>query len=220
MPDVSLPTVPDLKVPDVSLPDVSLPSLPGGLELPSLPSLPLDALTGVVDEELLPIVATAVLGPIGLFSLLLLIDALVSIPKLFSGDKKPKGATPEPEGGSVGVPPDTFDEELSLWPAILEIQRSLATMAPEEQRRVKLETGTNWPPRTTTTKPFQVDREGYMFFQGPTPKTGVQSDLPSFFSGANFKDVQIPSILPLLAGVGGLSSIFVLFVLITNGVSF
>ena len=48
----------------------------------------------------------------------------------------------------------------------------------EEERRQKLEVGTNWPPRTST-----VAGEGYQFFQGPTPKTGVQEGMPGFFEG-------------------------------------
>ncbi|KAL1500365.1 hypothetical protein AB1Y20_013028 [Prymnesium parvum] len=31
----------------------------------------------------------------------------------------------------------------------------------------------------------------YLFFQGPTPKTGIQEDLPSFFSKENFADLEI-----------------------------
>ena len=54
-------------------------------------------------------------------------------------------------------------------------QSSLASLPAEEQRRVKLEAGTNWPPRTTTAAPFSIDREGFMFFQGPTPRTAVQA---------------------------------------------
>jgi len=56
-----------------------------------------------------------------------------------------------------------------------------AELTEEEERRVKLEIGTNWRPRTSTIK-----GEGYQFFQGPTPKTGVQEDMPDFFSAENF----------------------------------
>lgn len=31
----------------------------------------------------------------------------------------------------------------------------------------------------------------YLFFQGPTPKTGVQEDLPSLFSAENFEGLEI-----------------------------
>ena len=44
-----------------------------------------------------------------------------------------------------------------------------------DERKARLETGTNWVPRTSTIK-----GEGYQFFQGPTPKTGDQG-LASFF---------------------------------------
>ena len=56
----------------------------------------------------------------------------------------------------------------------------------EKRRESKLITGTNWPPRTKPTP-----GEGYFFFQGPTPKTAVQEDLPSFFSAENFADLAI-----------------------------
>merc|ERR1719409_312295 len=55
-----------------------------------------------------------------------------------------------------------------------------------ERRRSKLQTGTNWPPRTDP-----IPGKGYFFFQGPTPKTAVQEDLPSFFSAANFADLEV-----------------------------
>lgn len=69
---------------------------------------------------------------------------------------------------------------------------------------MKLEVGTNWPPRTTTTAPFDsTNREGFMMFQHPTPKTSVQDDLPGFFSTENFDDVEVPTVLKGLAAVGG-----------------
>jgi len=55
----------------------------------------------------------------------------------------------------------------------------------EEERRQKLEVGTNWPPRTST-----VSGKGYQFFQGPTPKTGVQNNLPDFFDSSTVDGVQ------------------------------
>ena len=33
--------------------------------------------------------------------------------------------------------------------------------------------------------------DGYFFFQGPTPKTGQQKDMPNFFSSENFADLVI-----------------------------
>ena len=53
-----------------------------------------------------------------------------------------------------------------------EIADKITGLTPSEERRQKLEVGTNWPPRTST-----IYREGYQFFQGPTPKTGYQADL-------------------------------------------
>ena len=117
---------------------------------------------------------------------------------------------------------DSFGQELSVWPALLDIQRSLEDMAPEEQRRQKLEVGTNWPPRTSTAKPFsdglfspEHERTGYMFFQGPTPRTAVQEGLPSFFSRANWESMdEGPWFLPLLTGLGGVSFLSVAAVLV------
>jgi len=56
----------------------------------------------------------------------------------------------------------------------------------EESRRNKLITGTNWAPRT-----YPEKGKGYFFFQGPTPKTAYQKDLPSFFSAENFASMKI-----------------------------
>lgn len=56
-------------------------------------------------------------------------------------------------------------------------------LTPEEERKLKLEVGTNWRPRTSTVK-----GEGYQFFQGPSPKTSVQEGMPDFFSSDNFAD--------------------------------
>merc|ERR1719253_2233771 len=53
------------------------------------------------------------------------------------------------------------------------------------RREMKLRTGANWPPRTDPTP-----GKGYFFFQGPSPKTAVQADLPSFFSAENFADLE------------------------------
>merc|ERR1719498_193412 len=68
---------------------------------------------------------------------------------------------------------------------------SAVEMAPkkskaEERRISKLITGTNFPPRTMPTP-----GEGYLFFQGPTPKTAVQKDLPPFFSAENFAAAEV-----------------------------
>jgi hypothetical protein len=56
----------------------------------------------------------------------------------------------------------------------------------KEARRNKLVTSANWSPRT-----FPEKGKGYFFFQGPTPKTAYQEDLPSFFSKENFASMTI-----------------------------
>ena len=56
------------------------------------------------------------------------------------------------------------------------IQDATSLLSVEEMRQLKLESSANWPPRT---KP--QEGEGYIFFQGPTPKTGTQPDRASFF---------------------------------------
>ena len=62
-------------------------------------------------------------------------------------------------------------------------------------------------------KGYQVKRfeEGtdYLFFQGPAPKTAVQDDLPSFFSGDNFADLEITP-LQIAATVVGFGTFAVL----------
>ena len=42
----------------------------------------------------------------------------------------------------------------------------------------------------------------FLFFQGPAPKTAVQTDLPSFFSGDNFADMEIPTVGVAFVGLG------------------
>ena len=56
------------------------------------------------------------------------------------------------------------------------IQDATSLLTPEELKELKLEASANWPPRT---KP--QEGEGYIFFQGPTPKTGTQPARPGFF---------------------------------------
>jgi len=67
-----------------------------------------------------------------------------------------------------------------------------------EERKLKLEVGTNWAPRTSTVK-----GEGYQFFQGPTPKTGTQEGMADFFSKDTIDSVDIDSIglAPKVVGV-------------------
>lgn len=55
------------------------------------------------------------------------------------------------------------------------IQDATELLTPEELKELKLEASANWPPRT---KPREG--EGYIFFQGPTPKTGTQPGRASF----------------------------------------
>jgi hypothetical protein len=80
----------------------------------------------------------------------------------------------------------------------------------EEQRRNKLVTGTNWEPRTAPTQ-----GKGYFFFQGPTPKTAYQEDLPSFFSAENFANLKIPP--KLIAGLLAATISFSLLLLLIAG---
>merc|ERR1719387_2263194 len=67
----------------------------------------------------------------------------------------------------------------------------------QDRRLNKLVTGTNWPPRTEPTP-----GKGYFFFQGPTPKTAVQDDLPDFFSTENFADVDIKPVQLAVTATG------------------
>ena len=213
--------------PLVGAPD-TLPSLvlPEGLDsVPSLPALPeplaslARAASESVDSELLPIIAASTLLPIGLLLGFILIDSLTGLVSQMSGKSQEiiSAAGPlaaEDGEGSVWDEDTTFEQTQSAWPAILALKRELETMSPEEQRRTKLEIGTNWPPRTDSSKPFDINREGFMFFQGPTPLTAVQENMPSFFSRANFEEVQVPQKLVVLGGVFGVSAVAVLVSLI------
>jgi len=128
----------------------------------------------------------------------------------------PKSARSSAAEKGLPTPPDTFEEDLSAWPALLSLKASLEAMSPQEQRRQKLEVGTNWPPRTTTAMDgvFDNGREGYMFFQGPSPLTAVQPNLASFLSKESLAGVAVPKQLVLFAGLGGLSGLAVLLVLL------
>jgi len=185
-----------LAAPAAEVSSISLPSLQ------SFPSLPTEAASGLldtassyVDGELLPIVAGSVLIPTGLFLVLLFFDGVKGLFSLFGSSDNKVTVSAE----------DSFDQELSAWPAILEVQREVEALSPEEQRRTKLETGTNWPPRTTTEKPFDTFREGYMFFQGPTPLTSVQEGMPSFLSSKNFEALEVPNVAKVIGGVFAVS---------------
>jgi len=89
----------------------------------------------------------------------------------------------EADDGGVPMPESEYGEDGDLRgrKALLSIISAVSQLGADEQRRIKLEVGTNWPPRTSTAKPFSDDREGYMFFQGPTPLTARQPDLASFW---------------------------------------
>lgn len=86
------------------------------------------------------------------------------------------------------------------------------SLSAEEERKLKLEVGTNWKPRTSTKA-----GEGYQFFQGPTPKTGVQEDLPDFFSGENFSGAGELGLVPkLVFALGAASLVAVVAVVLSS----
>jgi len=185
------------------------------IEVPDTMSVIIDATSAYIDRDALPIVAVSVLLPITSFLVYILIDAIGELFRLVKGG----GNRPSAETFAA-MPAEelsaTFDEELSAWPAILAIKQELSEMPASEQRKTKLETGTNWPPRTTTTRPFEIEREGFMFFQGPTPKTSVQADLPAFFSADERQAMQVPPALKLAGGVGGVAFLLVALVLVLD----
>lgn len=116
------------------------------------------------------------------------------------------GAQPQPRLASRARSP------VMQWPFKREAKASSAddalafkdprSLTAEEERKLKLEVGTNWKPRTSTKK-----GEGYQFFQGPTPKTGVQEDLPDFFSGENFAEAGELGLVPKLIFALGAASL-------------
>lgn len=205
LPDVSLPSV---ALPDVGLPDVELPAF-------GLPTELLETVKEYIKEDYIPLVAFSVLFPTALLLMFIFSDLVTNLftqPKpLQLGSSLP---TTLEDGSVMPAEQDTFEDEASMWPTILEIKSVVAAMPAEEQRKLKLETGTNWPPTSTTVKPFDDAREGYTFFQGPSPLTGQQPDMPSFFSGANFQNLQVPNVLKILVPVGGVSFLAVLALLI------
>lgn len=173
-----------------------------------------------VKIEYLPLIAVFTVLPILSFLGYILIDGVTGLFRMISGGKNDPEVT---ASGPLAAEEDLYasewkedtsvNEALSAWPAILQIKRELEAMPAEEARRIKLEVGTNWQPRTTTAKGtgfWNDDREGFMFFQGPTPKTAVQAGLPSFFSQENFNDVQVPKTLLVSGGVFTVSFLAVL----------
>lgn len=172
-----------------------------------------------VNIDYLPLILVFTVLPILSFLGYILIDGVTGLFRMASGAKTEIIATSGPLApeedlyASVWKDDASVDKALSAWPAILQVKRELETMPAEEARRIKLEVGTNWPPRTTTAKAtgfWNDDREGFMFFQGPTPKTAVQAGLPSFFSQDNFADVQVPTTLLVSGGVFTVSFLAVL----------
>jgi hypothetical protein len=65
-------------------------------------------------------------------------------------------------------------------------------------RKLRLELSANYPPRTPP-----KEGEGYIFFQGPTPKTANQEGMPSFFSSENLEGASLPTAGKVAIGLGG-----------------
>jgi len=187
------------KLSDVVPQDLSLPDLQG----PDLSGI-IDVASQFVRAEYLPLIAAFTVVPLGAFLIYVLLDGAAGLFRFATGAKTeyPSVSGPlaaEAEGEpSVWAEDSSFDSELSAWPVLLQLRRELEAMPAEEARRTKLEVGTNWKPRTTTAKPFADDREGFMFFQGPTPLTGNQPDLPGFFSSDNLSQAKASA-----ASIGG-----------------
>jgi hypothetical protein len=82
------------------------------------------------------------------------------------------------------------------------------------ERKLKLELSANYRPRTPP-----IEGEGYIFFQGPTPKTGKQADLPSFFSSENFDGADLgglPLPVKILVPLGGAIFLALVVALVTG----
>lgn len=216
LPSVTALPAPALPAPAPELP-ASLPELPVSLPF-SLPSVSLpdapEPLTRYIDADMLPIVAASTLLPVALLLGLMTLDGLSGLSDSINGKKKagppterslPPLAADDAESQSAWgeLGDESFDDELSALPAILSVKSALEALSPEEQRKLKLEVGTNWPPRTTTAKPFAADRAGFMFFQGPTPLTAVQEGMPGYFSKENFEGLEVPRKLLVAGGVFG-----------------
>mmetsp|Transcript_16997 Transcript_16997/g.47415 ORF Transcript_16997/g.47415 Transcript_16997/m.47415 type:complete len:85 (+) Transcript_16997:285-539(+) len=63
----------------------------------------------------------------------------------------------------------------------------------------------SWPHLLAThSRSLSPSSQQYLFFQGPTSKTGYQDDLPNFFSKENFADFQITplQIAVTVTGIG------------------
>lgn len=197
---VSLPKLPEgmalPKLDSVTLPDGTVVALPKAEELPKLQgqsfSIPPDGLDFSIPPDLFE-------NPLAIAALLLFFPmTFLPISYLFS-----------PRSGGA-------ETDFSVWPDLLEIERETQALSPEEQRKLKLETGTTHKPRTSTANPMSPDREGYMFFQGPTPKTARQTGMPDFFSEGNFANLQPPPLAPLVVIMGLISFVSVVTILVTN----
>ena len=203
--------MPELDMSGIALPELAVPNFLASLA---------DSATDFIEAEWLPLVATFTLLPTALFLGYVLLDAIGGLVRLVTGKKYeqaefdlPPLAEPSEEGTTEedawrALATDSLDGEGSAWPAILAIKSQLEALPAAEQRRLKLEAGTNWPPRTTTVSDgtfFNNNREGFMFFQGPTPLTGTQEGLPSFFSGDNFNAVEVRTPLLIAGGVFSLA---------------
>ena len=91
------------------------------------------------------------------------------------------------------------------------IEKATSLLTAEEERELKLQVGTNWPPRT-----MPQEGEGYIFFQGPTPKTGKQPELPSFLEDlkqAQARFAGLNTVPKALIGTAAALS-FVLFIVL------
>jgi len=121
----------------------------------------------------------------------------------------PKGMKPGQDYDSPALTKENKIPGWGVWKGRIKQETA------EQTRQNKLVTGTNWAPRT-----YPKKGEGYFFFQGPTPKTAYQEDLPSFFSAENFVDMQIKPQQIIVAITGFVSGAVLLFALLSpTGIS-
>ncbi|KAL1515122.1 hypothetical protein AB1Y20_004184 [Prymnesium parvum] len=114
---------------------------------------------------------------------------------------------PAPPAAPAPPPEPSIPMSSSLSEALA--FKDATTLSKEEERKLKLEIGTNWPPRTST-----VPGQGYQFFQGPTPKTSFQEDLPDFFSKENLSiNIEEIGLVPKVAV--GVTAALTLWLLVT-----
>ena len=113
------------------------------------------------------------------------------------------GSSPSPARAAPKGAPSPQDDAIAF--------KDPEALTPEEERKLKLEVGTNWRPRTSTIK-----GEGYQFFQGPTPKTSVQDGMPDFFSSDNFADAEVAGAGKVLIPVAGVLTLGLAAVLVSS----